>query len=59
LALAWLPCFEAAAISIRSSAIRRSRMIFVVSERALGGGEAAEHAFNGLVLEKVSGTFAL
>ena len=58
-ALRGLPHFEAAIISIRSSAIRRSRMIFVVSDRALGGGGAAEDAFNGLVLEEVAGTFPL
>ena len=34
-------------------------MIFVVSDRALGGGEGAEHGFNGLVREEVSGTFPL
>jgi hypothetical protein len=34
-------------------------MIFVVSDKALGGGEASEDAFAGLVLEEVSGTFAL
>jgi hypothetical protein len=34
-------------------------MIFVVSERALGGGEAAEHAFNGLVPEEITGSFPL
>ena len=33
-------------------------MIFVVSERALGG-EAAKDAFDGLVLEEVAGTFPL
>jgi hypothetical protein len=34
-------------------------MIFVVSDRTLGGGEADEDAFNGLVLEEVTGTFPL
>jgi hypothetical protein len=34
-------------------------MIFVVSDKALGGGEAAEDAFNGLVIEEVAGTFPL
>jgi hypothetical protein len=57
--LRWLSCFEAVTISLRSSAIRRSRMIFVVSDRAFGGGEAAEDAFDGAVLEKVAGTFPL
>jgi hypothetical protein len=44
---------------MRSSTIRRSSMIFVVSDKALGGGEAAEDAFDGLVLEEVAGTFPL
>ena len=59
LAMRWLSRFEAAIISIRSLAIRRSRMIFVVSDRALEGGGAAEDAFNGLVLEEVVGSFPL
>jgi hypothetical protein len=34
-------------------------MIFVVSDKVLGGGEAAEDAFDGLVLEEVAGIFSL
>jgi hypothetical protein len=34
-------------------------MIFVVSDRALEGGEAAEDAFGGAVLEEGAGTFPL
>jgi hypothetical protein len=34
-------------------------MIFVVSDKALGGGEAAEDAFDASILEEVSGTFPL
>ena len=49
----------AVAISVRNSATRRSRMIFVVSDKILGGGEAVEGAFDGLVLEEVAGTFPL
>ena len=56
-ALRWLPHFEAAIIPIRSSTIRRSRMIFVGSVRALGGGEATEEAFDGSLLEEATGTF--
>jgi hypothetical protein len=43
-------------MSIRSSPIRRSRMIFVVSDKILGAGEADKDACNGLVLEEVAGT---
>ena len=34
-------------------------MIFVVSDKIFGGGEAVECTFDGLVLEKVAGTFPL
>jgi hypothetical protein len=34
-------------------------MIFVVSDRALGRGEAAEDSFDWEVLEEVAGTFPL
>jgi hypothetical protein len=34
-------------------------MIFVVSDGTLGGGDAAEDAFDRLVLEEVAGTFPL
>jgi hypothetical protein len=34
-------------------------MIFVVSDKVLGGGKAAEDASNWLVLEEVAGTFPL
>jgi hypothetical protein len=34
-------------------------MIFVVSERTFGGGDATEDAFDRLVLEEVAGTFPL
>jgi hypothetical protein len=50
---------DAVAISVRNSATRRSRMIFVVSDKIFGGGTAVECTFDGLVPEKVSGTFPL
>jgi hypothetical protein len=34
-------------------------MIFVVSDRTLGAGDAAEDAFDRLVFEEVAGTFPL
>ena len=34
-------------------------MIFVVSDKVLGGGEAAEEAFDALVIEDVAGSFPL
>ena len=46
-------------ISFRSSETRRSRMIFVVSDKTLGGGAAVHSALNGLVPEEVAGTFPL
>ena len=47
-------------ISLRSSAMRRSKTIFVVSDKSLGGGEAVvSGGLVGTVLEKVTGTFPL
>ena len=47
-------------ISFRSSPMRRSKTIFVVSDKSLGGGEAVVSGRLGVtVLEKVTGTFPL
>jgi hypothetical protein len=47
-------------ISFRNSAMRRSKTIFVVSDKSLGGGEAVVSGRLGVtVLEKVTGTFPL
>ena len=47
-------------ISFRSSAMRRSKTIFVVSDKSLGGGEAVvSGGLVGTVLEKVTGSFPL
>ena len=44
-------------ISFRNSAMRRSKTIFVVSDKSLGGGEAVVSGRLGVtVLEKVTGT---
>ena len=40
MARSWTPFLAAAAIFFRSSVMRRSRMIFVASDKSLGGGEA-------------------
>ena len=46
-------------ISFRNSAMRRSKTIFVVSDKSLGGGEAVSGGLGVKVLEKVAGTFPL
>ena len=52
-----MPFLTAVAISFRSSAMRRSRMIFVASDKSLGGGEAVVSGGLGVtVLEKATGT---
>jgi hypothetical protein len=45
--------FEAAATSIRSSAIRGSRTIFVVSDKGVGAGAATENFLPGEYSKKL------